>query len=282
MASETEADRFAGFTAVAKAVTWVGASAGALTLCCTVFGFLVKRTTLDQLGISRAVFEPASTEYVVVGAEFLASVVVFALFGVIEFFVACWWVVAALALLVLVLLAARHRRWRNELRLLGVALLYAVWMAAMLLRLTESTVRDAAGFDIFCFVTLAGIVYCGIEAWLPASAHADGVLWRWGARLPMLALVFSSAFMLPYLKGVHGTIPSYPMIKFVGKDHDTFCALVTGGMQDERTAPDCAVFELLEQGRDRVLLRKFPEAKIYVVPRSAVSQFVLLPRKEVL
>jgi hypothetical protein len=158
--------------------------------------------------------------------------------------------------------------------------LYAVWMVTMLLRLTERPPRDAVGLDVFCFVTLIGIVYCGIETWLAASAPAGGVLWRWGARLPMLALVFTSAFLLPYLKGVHGTIPSYPLIEFLGKDHDTFCALVTGDMPDERTKPDCAVFELIERGRDRVLLRKSPEAKIYVVPLSAVTQFALLPRKE--
>jgi hypothetical protein len=278
MANEAAEDRFAGFAAVAKAIGWVGASAGALTLCCTVFGFLVKRTTLDQLGISRAVFEPTSTEYIVVGAEFLASIVVFALFGAVEFFVVCWWAAATLALFALVLIATRCWRWGTELRLLGIALLYAVWLVAMLLRLTESQSRDAVGLYIFCFVTLSVIIYCGIEAWLAASALADRRLWRWGARLPMLALVFSSAFMLPYLKGVHGTIPSYPLIEFLGKDHDTFCALTT---RDVHATPDCAIFELIEQGRDRVLLRKSPEAKIYVVPVSSVNQFVLLRRKEV-
>ena len=34
-------ERFAGFALVAKSLTWIGASAGALTLCCTVFGFVV-------------------------------------------------------------------------------------------------------------------------------------------------------------------------------------------------------------------------------------------------
>jgi hypothetical protein len=274
--NETPSEGFAGFALVSKSLAWIGASAGALTLCCTIFGFIVKHTVLEQLGVTRTVFEATSTEYVVSGAKFLGSVVPLALYGAFEFFVICWWAALALALFAL---AVRKWHFSAELRLFGVAAIYAIWLVAMLLRLIERPSPDARGLDVFAFVTLIGLIYCYIETYLAARAPADGAVRRWGARLPLYALVFCSAFALPYFKGLHGTAPTYPLVEFLGKDRETFCALAAEPTVEAHAKADCAVFELIEQGRDRVLLRKPPGSKIYVVPLTAVNTFAVLPRE---
>jgi hypothetical protein len=282
MADETEprSARFAGFAMVAKMIGWIGASTGALTLFCTVFGFLVKQTVLERLGVSRSVFEPTSTEYVASGAKFLASLVPLAAFGAVEFFVAFWWAAASLVVFVLALLVVRRWRWKAELRLFGITALYAVWLVAMLLRLTERPARDSQGLDVFIFVTLAGVIYCYVEAWFAGSGSGAGAVLSWGARLPLYALMFCSVLALPYVKGLHGTIPTYPLIEFLGKDRDAFCALVAKSTSEEKPNADCAVFELIEQGSNRVLLRKPPKSKIYVVPVAEMNTFSLLPLEE--
>ena len=256
---------------------WIGASAGALTLLCTIFGFLVKDTILQELGVPRSVFEPTSTEYVVSGAKFLGSVVPLALYGAGQFIVACWWMVLALGLFALVLLVARRWRWSAELRLFGVAALYGAWLVVMLLRLTERPPGDYQGLNVLAFGTLVGLIYCYIETYLSAGGSGVGTVLRWGARLPIYALVFCSAFTLPYMKAVHGTISIYPLVEFLSRDRDSFCALVTAGPPDEGPQDNCAVFELIEQGRDRVLLRRPPGARIYVVPVASMNTFALLP-----
>ena len=235
---------------------------------------------LFRSGVPRSVFEPTSTEYVVSGAKFLASLVPLAFFGAIEFFVVCWWAAATLALFVLALLTVGRWRWKAELRVFGVATIYSAWLVAMLLRLTEAPGRDPQGLDVFAFVTLAGLIYCYVEVYLAGRGSGTDEVLSWGARLPLYALVFCSAFALPYLKGLHGTLPTYPLVEFLGKDREAFCALVTKDTSEKGPAADCAVFELIEQGRDRVLMRKPPGAKVYVFPVAAMNTFSLLPRED--
>jgi hypothetical protein len=267
---------FEGFVLISKSLTWIGASAGAVTLCCTLFGFVVKHTLLDRLGVPRSVFEPTSTEYVVTGAKSLAGVIPLALYGAVEFLWQCWWLLLLIAVFAV---ALWKRRWPPEIRVLGAAAIYGLWLLMMLLRLIEFSPPDAEGLDIFAFGTIAGVLYCCIEIFLGARSFEARPVSIWMARLPLYALVFSAVFALPYLKGLHGTVQSYPLIQFLGKDRDYFCGLAQEGSAGDASKSTCAVYELIEQGRDRALLRKPPSSRIYVVSAASVAaaNFVLLP-----
>ena len=139
MPSESQAtpglgERFEGFLLISKSLAWIGAAAGSLTFCCTIFGFLVKHTMLEQLGVSRTMFQSTSSEYVTTGAKFLAGVVPLALFGTVEFAKDCWW---TLALIAVFAVALWRWHWRAEFRVFGATTIYCVWLVAMLFRLLE-------------------------------------------------------------------------------------------------------------------------------------------------
>jgi hypothetical protein len=254
------------FLLASKLVAWVGVSTGALTLICTVFGYVVEHAWLDHLGVPRIAYDSGSTAYVVSGMNFLASLIPLAVLGSLEFALDYWWMV----LLALALGVAIWRlRPRSEFRLLGTTILYAVWLGAMLIRFERDGGRsDPNALAIFAFGTIVGLLYCYQEAYAAAQHPSRATLLAQAARLPILALVFCSFFALPYLKGIHGTERALLKIQFVGKDRAYFCELV--GRSDD---PQCGDWELIELGKDRALLRWPPDHRIVVVPTGAISTF---------
>src|SRR5579863_6119893 len=95
-----------------KILAWFGASTGALTAICTVFGYLVEHAYLAQLGVSRTIYESTSREYVVTGALFLVGLVPSSVLGGVSFAIHYWWIV-----LLAVALSIASWRWRLSSRL---------------------------------------------------------------------------------------------------------------------------------------------------------------------
>jgi hypothetical protein len=251
-----------------KLVGWVGVSTGALTLICTVFGYVVEHAWLDHLGIPRIAYDSGSTAYVISGLNFLTSLIPLAVVGALEFILDYWWMVLVAAALGT---AAWRLRLRRELRLLSATILYAVWLGAILIRFQRDAGRsDPNALAIFTFGTIVGLLYCYREAYLAAQNPGKATFLAQASRLPIAALVFSSFFALPYLKGIHGTERTLPKIQFIGKDRAYFCELV--GRPDD---PQCGEWELIELGKDRALLRWPPDRRIVIVPASAISTFQL-------
>jgi hypothetical protein len=276
MATETKPESVIGspseklpvnmFLLASKLVAWVGVSTGALTLICTVFGYVVEHAWLDHLGVPANAYDAGSTAYVVSGLNFLASLIPLAVLGSLEFALDYWWMIL-LALAWAVAVWRLHPR--PELRLMGATVLYTVWLAAMLIRFERDGDRsDPVALAIFAFGAVVGLLYCYQEAYIAAQRPEQSTLLAQAARLPIMVLVFCSFFALPYLKGVHGTERTLPRIQFVGKDRAYFCELL--GRPDD---PQCGAWELIELGKDRALLRWPADHRIVVVPATAISTF---------
>jgi hypothetical protein len=254
------------FLVASKLVAWVGVSTGALTLICTVFGYVVEHAWLDHLGVPRIAYDSGSTVYVVSGVNFLASLIPLAVLGSLEFALDYWWMIPLAVALAVVVWRLRPR---SEFRLLGATILYVVWLGAMLIRFERDGDRsDPNALAIFAFGTIVGLLYSYQEAYVAAQHPGPATFLAQAARLPVLALVFCSFFALPYLKGIHGTERVLPKIQFVGKDRAYFCELL--GRSDN---PQCGVWELIELGRDRAVLRWPTDHRIVVVPANAISTF---------
>lgn len=256
-----------------KLLVWFGASTGALTAICTVFGYLVEHSYLDQLGVPRSAYEATSREYVVTGAQFLAGLVPVSLLGVPLFLAHYWWVdllVAALAVL------SWRRRFASSRRFMLAAGVYAAWLIAMAFRFERVTPPDREGFAMLAFGTIVAFFYCSCELFAAAqSAKMPQRASDLVARLPFVALLICSVFALPIVKGIHGTARTYPNVEFLGKDRELFCALA--GVPSQPSDPDCGAWQLLEFGKDRALLRRPPSPFIYVVPTNSITTFRLQP-----
>ncbi len=256
-----------------KLLLWFGASTGALTAICTVFGYLVEHSYLDQLGVPRSAYEATSREYVVTGAQFLVGLVPVSLLGGPLFLAHYWWVavlVAAFAVL------SWKRRFSSPRRFMLAAACYAAWLVAMAFRFERATPPDPESFAMLAFGTIVAFFYCSCE--LFAAAQSTKIPERASdlvARLPFFALLLCSVFALPIVKGIHGTTRTYPSVQFLGKDRELFCGLA--GVPSQPSDPDCGTWQLVEFGKDRALLRRPPSPLIYVVPTSSITTFRLQP-----
>jgi hypothetical protein len=251
-----------------KLLVWFGASTGALTGICTVFGYLVEHAYLDHLGVTRTAYEATSREYVITGAKFLAGLLPLSAIGSVLFALHCWWVIVLAGVFAA---AAWKNRLSTAIRLLAAAALYGAWLIAMALRFETAISPDQDGLAIFTFGTLAVLLYCSFELFRAAQTAEKSGMRDFILRLPLFGLVFCSVYALPILKGVNGTKREYPFVEFLGKDRDYFCQLA--GAESQAVDPSCGLWQLIESGKERALLRKAPDTRIYVVPASAMKTF---------
>ena len=257
----------------AKLVTWVGASAGAISVVLSVFGYLVEYAYLDRLGVPRTYYEAKPAEYVMSGGKFLMGVIQLAAVGAPQFALRYWWLALAL---IAASVAAWRWRWPAEWRWLGAAAFLALWLLIALPQFeTHLTPRDAHVLvAIFTAVTVAGILYAYAELSLdgpPADAAAAVPLRRrYGPRIPFLLLLLSAVLALPYLRGAYATTRTLAEIEFLGKDRAYFCELA-----GDASAPACAqeTWQFIEVGKDRAILRHTRDNRLYIVPASALNTF---------
>jgi hypothetical protein len=256
-----------------KLLAWFGASTGALTAVCTVFGYLVEHSYLSQLGVPRTVYEATPREYVVSGAQFVASLIPLSALGSGLFIFHYWWVVLLSAVFAV---AAWRRRLSSHARLLFAVALYTSWVIAMALRFETANPPDEQGLAMFTFGTVAAFLYCTGELCVATQLNEERrPTLELFAKLLLYALLFCSVFALPIIKGIHGTVRENPHIEFLGKDRQLLCALV--GIESDASGPDCGPWQLIEFGKDRTLLRRTGDRSVYVVQSSSVTTFRLLP-----
>lgn len=262
-----------------KLVVWVGASAGAISLILSVFGYLVEHAYLDQLGVPRTYYEAKPAEYITAGGKFLMGMIQLAAVGAPQFALRYWWFAMVL---VAALAAAWRWRWRAEWRWLGAAAFLAVWLLIALPRFEDSLSPPEANalVAVFTAVTVGGIVYAYAELSIDGppgdKSTAVPLRRRYGPRVPFLVLLLSAILALPYLRGAYATTKTHATIEFIGKDRAYFCELAGEASQDA-----CAqeTWQLIEVGKERAILRHTKDKKLYIVPASALTTFRIVGKE---
>jgi hypothetical protein len=280
---DSETKDSASFTGLlqsaSKLVVWVGASAGAISLILSVFGYLVEHAYLDQLGVPRTYYEAQPAEYITAGGKFLMGVIQLAAVGAPQFVLRYWW----FAVVVIAASAAAWRwRWRAEWRWLCAAAFLAVWLLIALPRFEASLSPPEANALVAAFtaVTVGGIVYAYAELSMDGppgdKATAVSLRRRYGPRVPFLVLLLSAILALPYLRGAYATKRTPASIEFIGKDRAYFCELAG------EASPDvCAqeTWQLIEVGKDRAILRHTKDQKLYIVPAGMLTTFRIVGKE---
>jgi hypothetical protein len=261
-----DAPSFTGLLqSVSKLIAWVGASAGAIGLVLTVFGYLVEHAYLDRLGVPRSYYEAKPIEYITVGGKFLMGVIQLSFIGVPQFLIRFWW----LALILLATAAVAWRwRWPEQWRWLTAAGFMFIWLSLALPKFDNGlSQREAyAMVAAFTAITAVGIVYSFVEL----SISRPATSWRlYTPRVPFFLLLSASILALPYLRGAYATERNNPTVEFIGKDHSYFCEIA--GDTSEACASQS--WQLIEAGKDRAILRHSTDHKIYVVPAAALNTF---------
>ena len=264
MDSETEKEAAApSFLQLAsKFVLWLGGSASAISLFLTGLGYLVEHARLDRLGVPRSLYEASPTEYIVVGGKFLLGVGPLAAAGSLHFVSRYWWLVV---ITVLAALLASWSRWSANWRWLAFAGCFALSLSFV-----AAGHWDENRVAMFTFLTVVAIAYCYVE--LVLTTGSARLASRFACRLPFFAVLSCAVVALPYLRGTYGLSREYPVIKFLGKDEALFHELAAGsGSQNH----DCieGLWELIDIGKERVILRNVCDTRVYLVPSSAVSTF---------
>jgi hypothetical protein len=246
-----------------KFVLWLGSSAGAVTLILTAFGFLVEHARFDQLGVPRNLYEASPTEYVVMGGKFLLALIPMAGLGCFHFILTYWWI--ALATL-LVAALVRWRRWPANWRWL----IFAACLALALGFIAKGP-WDENAVAMLDFITVAAVIYCYLE--LTLETESSPLPSRVLSRLPFFALLSGALVALPYLRGVYAISRDYPIVEFLGKDEAFFRELA--GVSGQGNTAECrgSLWELIDVGKQRAILRNLCDARIYVVPVSALNTF---------
>lgn len=253
-----------------RSLVAAGAAAGSISAVLTVFGFLVEHAYFDQLGVPRTLYEATPTEYIVTGGNFLLGIVPLAMTGAIAFVLVFWWLafigVAAAA-------AAIRLRCPPALQWLLSAVWLGVALSVVSLRFQGGAgVTRRQAVAMFTFLVAAGILFCCMRLMLDTETRPpspfDSRLFT--LRIPSYTVLIAAIVTLPYLRGAYAIQREYPIVEFLGKDRDAMCALINGS-----SSATCAEtsWELIEAGKQRVLLRKAGDVRIYVIPVSALNTF---------
>jgi hypothetical protein len=256
----------------------LGASTGVIGVVLTAFGFLVEHAEFDRLGVPRTLYEATPNEYLVTGGKFLMGIVPLALVGALQFVVNYWWLALASLLLgglVWWTHASANLRW-----LIATGPL-AFSLGLLGHRLSGHQTADYEGAAMFTFVVLASLAFSYVEIFLkgskPNQKPAALPLSSYAARAPFLVLLLCALTALPYLRGYYAIDRDYPVVRFLANDKKFFCDLVGG---DSTSPCEQELWQLIEIGKQRALLRRADDSRIYVVPASSLATFSILGKEE--
>jgi hypothetical protein len=264
---DSQTDKAAGASSflqlASKFVLWLGGSASAISLFLTGLGYLVEHARLDRLGVPRSLYEASPTEYIVIGGKFLLGLAPLAAAGSVHFVSRYWWLAVVT---VLTALLSWWKDWSTNWRWLAFAGCLALSLSFVAAgRWDENTVA------MFTFLTVAAIAYCYVE--IVFATGPARLASRVACQLPFFAVLSCAVVALPYLRGTYGLSYNYPVVKFLGKDEVFFRELASGSVTQNHN--DCVegLWELIDIGKQRVILRNVCDTKVYLVPSGAVSTF---------
>lgn len=257
--------------AISRFLVWLGGSTGTIGVVLTAFGFLVEHAQFDRLGVPRTLYEATSREYVVTGGKFLMGLLPLALAGFLQFCVNYWWLALG------ILLASALTGWKarsSNVRWLVAAACLIVSLTVVAARFLRHDGPDGPGVAMFTFVVVGGLVFCYIEiAFGRPDTGPSHLASKYAFRLPLLVLLICSAVTLPYVHGYYAPPRDYPVTQFLGKDKTYFCELAGVQNSPERANCDLETWQVIEIGKDRAIVRRVSDSKIYVVPASSLTTF---------
>lgn len=268
-----------GWQVIPRFLLWLGASTGAIGVVLSVFGFLVEHAHFDRLGIPRALYEATPNEYLVTGGKFLMGIVPLALTGSLQFLLNYWWLALGTILLGLLMWwrsVSSNLRWLVAAGCMGLAL------GLLALRFQSHDAPDYAGVAMFTFVVVACIAFSYIEVSFVGAANAvhghSGS--RYAFRVPFVVLLLCALIALPYLRGYYALEREYPLVQFLAKDKAFFCDLAGDQTAKEQQICDREVWQIIDVGKERAILRRVTDSRIYVVPVSSLTTFRILGKDQ--
>jgi hypothetical protein len=267
---------------VPRFLVWLGTSAGALGVVFSVFGFLVEHAWFDRLGVPRSLYEATANEYLVTGGKFLLGTFPLGLLGAVQFVVNYSWL--ALGSFLAGSLAWWFRS-SSALRWLLATVLLALSLSVVALRFERATTADYTGLAMFTFVVVVGMSFAYLEIYFERETRneeqSESLLSRYATRAPFFLFLLCALTALPYLRGYYALDRDYPIVQFLGKDKKFFCELVGNSSASELSIPcDQELWQVIDIGQQRALLRRLADARIYVVPASVLTTFSIRGKEE--
>jgi lysylphosphatidylglycerol synthetase-like protein (DUF2156 family) len=260
-----------GWQKISSFLVWLGGSTGTISVVLTVFGFLVEHARFDRLGVPRTLYEATSREYVVTGGKLLMGLLPMALAGFLQFCVNDWWLAAG------ILVAGAVTVWKSKssnVRWLVAAACLIVALAVVGARFLRHDGSDGPGVAMFTFVVVGALVFCYIEiAFGRPDTDLPHLASKYAFRLPFLVFLICSVVTLPYIHGFYSPPQDYPVAQFLGKDKTYFCELAGVQNSPQRASCDLETWQIIEIGKDRAILRRISDSKIYVVPAGSLTAF---------